>query len=491
MRLDQSFRSYTQLLSSEFIVQLTNFITLPIILRYFVPEEYGKVALFQTIYGICLIFFGFMDSAKPRFGREEYINEGHFQKTYCSILYIKIPFIIIFGVLILLKSKWIIEFTGLPSEIIYFLLIVTILSIFQRDIEFINAQEKYGIVSLVRLISVFTRICTVLMLLFNIAKPYAMFLIIMAILTVALEAITVLVIIFKKITLPVLDLQWIKFILLFSLPFLIQAIGAQTFQHIDTIVIRTYLPLSDVGIYTVAYRLFNFAMIPLGIIMTMISPKMVSMYTNNETDNIKWFYSNISPQISFFMSQLYTVIILLAPFLPIFFGIQYEGAISPLVVLLISLSWVPYIYMMVPLFYSSKKVLPHNFSTIIVALINVKLDLALVPRVGIIGGAIGSTIAAFFSLLIHGFYFNKYFGVNVLKCLYLSFPGLLTGLSILLNANWFIISAVYLISTIIAWSLAIYVKMFNNESLLFFDRLGIPKIIGVPFSKFYETNLIK
>jgi O-antigen/teichoic acid export membrane protein len=490
MLIKDSVKSFVQLLSSKIFVQTLNLITLPIVLRYFVPSEYGKVALYQAVYGLLAIFLFFTHHAKARFGREEYDATGNFRKTFWSVFFIKLPIVLFAGISIFYFHKYIENYIGLSSEIIVVLLFLTFLSPISNNIDFLNVQEKYGIMSLLGLVDVLTRLMLIAFLLFAVFPPYAILLILINLFGTIVQFIITFFLLYRQIGLPLFDWRWTKDILIFSLPFLIHVIGATTVGYIDVIVIRKYLPLSDVGVYAVSYKINCILFVPLTIMMTMLMPRIISLYNQNQHEQISWFYSRFTPQISFIISQIFCFFMLFLPLLPLIIGQKYNNAISPLAVLLISFSAAPYVYLMVPMFYASKKVWPHILSNGVMALTNVAFDFILIPKVGIIGGAISTALAGFMSLFIHSYFFNYYFRISNLKNIVFGFPLIIVSLMVAFHVDWIYIITVYLLSGSFAWLLTKHYGFYDMESAKFFEKLGLPPFLSNFILKVYSSLLV-
>lgn len=490
MSLKNTSKSFFQLFSSGVIVFICNFFIFSLFLNYYVPEEYGKVALFEVIYGILTIFLFFTERAKVRFGREEFDNTKKYNKTYWSIVIIKIPIVTITSILILIYSNSIKDYIGISNEIIFVLVSFSIISLFSGNIKFLNVEEKFNIISLLKFIKVATGVLGIFLLSFNIIKPIAIFLIIIAISNFIIQEIITLFFIYKKIGFFSTNWKWTKLILLFSLPFIFHFLSARTCDYIDTIVINKYLTIQDVGVYAVAYKFRAFSIIPLAIISTIISPKLISLYIKNKSDKIKWFYFKIVAQISFFITQIAAIVVLLLPLLIILIGHKYVDVISPLAILLITFAWTPIVYIMLPFFYASKKIYPHILSNIILAVTNVLLAFILIPLIGIMGGAISTILSEGLSFIIHGIYFKKYFEVNNLKHIKFGFPLIITAISVAIGLNWILIFILFLTSSLITWSFAFKKQIFDEESLNFYKKIGLPKIIEQYFIKIYSKYLV-
>jgi len=328
-------------------------------------------------------------------------------------------------------------------------------------------------------------------LLLSVFPPYAILLILINLFGTILQFIITFLLLYKQINLPIIDWRWIKQILLFSLPFLIHGIGATTVDYIDVIVIRRYLPLSDVGIYAVSYKISTISLVPLTIMMTILMPRMISLYNQNRHDTITWFYARFTPQFSFIVSQMFCFFLLFLPILPLLIGQKYSNASPPLAVLLIPFSFGPYVYLMVPMFYASKKVWPHILSNGVLALTNVAFDFILIPKVGIIGAAISTTLAGFVSFFIHCYFFKFYFKISNIKNIIFGFPLITIALMFTFNVNWFYILIVYLVSSSLAWLITRKENFYDIESAAFFEKLGFPRFINELILKTYSSLLVK
>ena len=487
MTLKKTAVSFFQLVTSRLFVQIINFITLPVILRYFIPEEYGKVALFSSVVGAMAVLLNFTESAKSRFGREEYDKHQTFQRTFWGTILIKIPVLIIVAVLSIVYKAELLEYLGMPGSAMMLFYVVIILSFFGGNTELLVATEKFNLISLFSLSSVVIRVVTIALLILDYVQPVASYLVLMFVLNIFMKDVLVNFSSYKLMGMPKFDFGWIRSMLIFSLPFIVHFLSEKTVEYIDAIVIRKYLPFANLGVYSVAYKMFMFSIVPIELIRVMIKPRIISLYVSENMEKINWFYKEIVCQVNFFISQIFTLSIIALPLLVFFVGREYEESIYPLAVLLTCFSWIPLTNMATPMFHASKRISPHIGGNIMSAACNLGLNFVLIPRIGIIGGAVSTTISMFLSMLIHLYFLKKFFKINLFYAVIQSFPILIVSMAFVFRLHYGLVVLIYASVAITTWIAAIRMGMFTEGSLEFYNSLGLPK----PFIKIFNNIYMK
>lgn len=484
-------RSFIQLVSSKILIQIVQIATIPIVLRYYEPDEYGKVALYSALLGIFMIFINSTENTKIRFSREEYDSYGGFNKTFWGIIFIKLPIVLVSFFLILFFRSEILAYTDLPVSIIIVLYISSFFSLFTGSTQLLFSQEKFGLGAALSLIRIVIRLGFITLLILHIIPPIAIALILATLISTSLIDVLVIIILNKKIGIPKFDFKWIWMMTKFSVPFLFIIGGALTVDFIDSIVIRKYMSFNELGIYSVGYKLFSFVLVPFVMIQTIITPKMISAFNSKDDDKIGRFYTLISNQVTLFIAQIISFGVLFFPLLVYFVGDKYIESVPIIAILFISSAWLPASSMIEPFFLASKKIGTIILAYLLMAGVNIVLDFILVPKIGIKGAAISTVCAYFTTFIVFSLSINRFVSVNLFESILFGIPIIIVCTLVALGTNFLIIICSYVLFSFVIWYISYRRRLFNDYSLSFFKKTGLPDFLEFLFMKFYEMILKK
>lgn len=204
------------------------------------------------------------------------------------------------------------------------------------------------------------------------------------------------------------DKDWFKEVLNFSLWQLFGFSGLYLINFGDTAVIKYFMTTEDIAIYNVAYKLFN-AIASFSYVISSYYAGSVSQYfANNEGSKIKRFFYKERLMI-FGLSALahFAVMIFSKPIITVLYGDRYTQSVVLFNILMIG-SIFRYSTVFYMLYYNTNK--KHKLQqtiNIFRAILNLVLDIILVRRFGLVGIAIGTTIAMFLAFLFSFFYCEK------------------------------------------------------------------------------------
>jgi O-antigen/teichoic acid export membrane protein len=215
-------------------------------------------------------------------------------------------------------------------------------------------------------------------------------------------------IIFKKMNEHIdlhLDKKIIYHLIRQAFPFTLSIVATSIYMKIDQVIIKHMLGADQTGIYSVAVRLTETWYFIPSLICTSLFPAIV----NAKKINIRTYYSRVNSLLLLMLviAIIFAIpIFIITPFIiKYLYGVSYLGAIVPFQI---------YIWSSIPIFimpalaaYVTTESLGKNllFSTICGAIVNVLLNVALIPSHGIIGSA----FATFISYLIPTIYLYTIF----------------------------------------------------------------------------------
>ncbi|MDL1957448.1 MAG: flippase [Candidatus Desulfofervidus auxilii] len=203
-----------------------------------------------------------------------------------------------------------------------------------------------------------------------------------------------------------------------SLPMFLSSSLFMVMSWTDTIMLGMWRTEEEVGIYNVAVRLSMITSFTLGAINSIAAPKFAEFWGKKDLEGLKKV-SQQSTKLIFWTSAPVLILYLIFPrwFLGLF-GEEFRKGVLALVFLTIgqfvnaSVGSVGYILQM-----TDKQKIFQNI-ILIAAILNIMLNLFLIPKFGIVGAAVASAIAFCFINIIPFFLIRYYYGfftVSILK----------------------------------------------------------------------------
>ncbi len=224
-------------------------------------------------------------------------------------------------------------------------------------------------------------------------------------------------------------------LLIIALPFALTGVFDRLYAYFDAIALGKLVGDIYVGWYKVAYKLtFAFQFIP-SAFSAVLFPAFSIYYISNRERLIKIFEKSIFYLMLIAIPLLFGSILLAEELILKIYGPDYYPSILPFQILMVNLVFI-FLYSPVgALFNASGRQLQNTFNIGTVTIINLILNLALIPSWFAVGASVASLISniILFSL---GYYFNakiiKYNKIYLIKSFFkIFFAGLLMGLAIL------------------------------------------------------------
>ncbi len=199
-------------------------------------------------------------------------------------------------------------------------------------------------------------------------------------------------------------------ILSVSLPMFLSSSLFMVMSWTDTIMLGMWRTEEEVGIYNVAMRLSMITSFTLGAINSIAAPKFAEFWGKKDLEGLKKVAQQSTKLIFWTSAPILILYILFPKFFMGIFGKEFREGASALVFLTIgqfvnaSVGSVGYILQM-----TDKQKIFQNI-ILIAAILNIMLNLFLIPKLGIVGAAIASAIAFCFINIIPFFLIRYYYG---------------------------------------------------------------------------------
>ena len=216
----------------------------------------------------------------------------------------------------------------------------------------------------------------------------------------------------------------------------IPVIAYSIYKVMDKIMLGNISNYSEVGYYNNAEKIIN---IPMGIITalgTVMLPRMSNMVANGKNDKSKQYISLsvklvtiISSAIAFGLMGISNV------FTPVFFGEGFEPSAKIIYLLSITVFFITWANVI-----RTQYLMPNNYdkiyviSTVVGGIVNLIINLLLIPKYAAVGAAIGTIFAEFSVMIMQVFAVRK--EIPVLKYIFEYMPVLIIGFCMMFIVNW-------------------------------------------------------
>ncbi len=397
---------------SKVIVYLLSFITLMLIPRYLGVEGYGQLNFVLSLVGVFAIFGDFgINTLTLR----EVSKNNKLAKKYFNRLFIFKIILILFLCTIIATISFFINKPLIVKEVLLLSLMFFSFNMLSNFcLIFLQAFQKLKYKSIYEII---TKTVYVLFVLFFIFVNFGIKGIIFAhIFMAVIGFIYVLFSLKKHIKLNLKkDVVFIKKTLLFAWPFALGALFTNVYFYFDTILISFIHGEYLVGLYSIGYTLYRFLFNILSIITITFFPVIAKYAYKKSLKNVVSFF--LYTILSFSVPLCFGGIFLAKEIISFAFGNQYLGGLIPFTIILlffvVSSINVVFVYLLYNRHYE-KYVLKQK---IIATVINILLNILVIPIYGIVGAAITTVASQWFLFILFYLKTSKITTINLLDIL--------------------------------------------------------------------------
>ena len=305
----------------------------------------------------------------------------------------------------------------------------------------------------------------------------------------------------KKWILPIkISNEMILTILIFSWPMIFGALSAIFLDYVSTILIKTYLTISDVGIYSVAYMVMTILSMIILSLPSLLLPIFASIKAQQRTHIIIEFMNDMIPQGIFLWSIFVSILAIICSFsIPIIFGQSFTQATTPLLILLLGLSFMSISNLLLSILFNYDLMKKIVIISILIAVLNLIGSLILIPMIGLNGAALATACSyAIMNIFFIPFMYPNLltiFGNNLVPTNYkfitkFNFPIFLVLPVCLFVDN--LIMRILLSVALIVLSLIIARRMnvFRVSTITYIDYIDMPNPIKNIIKKIYSRLIL-
>ncbi|NLJ17766.1 flippase [Globicatella sulfidifaciens] len=396
-------KNISWLIFDKVFVLLVGLIVVVRIANYYGPTEYGlyQYALsINTLLGVIILL------ADGRVIKKKYEigNEGHiiYNTTIAKVFLSVVSFII--GITILLIMS-----RDLKFNIMYVLLLLNNIVInlgfgFQNYFEYQLKSKNVVIAS-----NIATIISSVLQLV-AISFDYSIIIIVSIIFGSSIIKLVILFIQFKKnykfLIKTSIDFNIVGEIIRESIPLAIAAAASTIYHRIDQVMLGSMLGVSEVGVYSISYKMISVVAIAISPLQVSIFPKMIDWYNSNRELYYKRYLAITSLSTWIYIIGIVTTI-LVSPFVfSKFLSEEYFRSLSVFRIHAIGTFFSYNAALRSSHFTLTRNTNVMMYSQVAAVLLNVILNYLAIPLLGVYGAAISTVITEFASLFLLNLFFK-------------------------------------------------------------------------------------
>ncbi|MES1038117.1 lipopolysaccharide biosynthesis protein [Peribacillus simplex] len=369
------------------LVQLLGMITNLIIARNVSVSDFGTYTVILTVIGlVSTLAFSWSSSVVSFYGSKEISKEGNMRKTIKSRNIILAISFSITGIAFLLFSRQINEYIGYEYSILIFIWVL-IKAINEYITYYFIAREKKIISSSVSLIGRLSSVVLLLVLEYNLTE-----LLLISIFCEVLTFITIKFIDKNDFKETKLNKEYFTEILSFSLWQLSGTVSIFVINSASILVINHFYSKEEVGLFNAAFKIFAGIFMLANVITSYYVASLTRHFQNEDKKSVKKFFINIRFTLITIVALGHILLFIFAEYIFLrLYTVDYTSSIPVFQVLLLASLcrfWTVFhmLYFNINKMYKFQQIL-----NIFNALLNISLCIILVPKMGIVGGAIAIT----------------------------------------------------------------------------------------------------
>jgi O-antigen/teichoic acid export membrane protein len=383
-----------------------NFLTLPLFLYIMSPDEFGEFSLYTSYISMFSIFIGL---SVTRSIVVYYYDKNVEEKSFLTPILINIYSAFLFFPIILVITK-ITDTVKLDIEAIVVLILASLsTNIVSIGLEYLRAKNmsvEYGLFNLARVV---LTSCFGLIIVYSMKGDLGYYRLLSLSIITIIFSLFVLISLMKKERIN-FSVNTATYMIKFSLPLIPYAIASTLLLFFDRLFIQHYYSTYEVGIYSFAYNI--------GVIMFTVAlglNKYLQPIIYNNYDNTKFVKKKINQTIYIFFSIYIVFNLLVNVFINILGNEDYYDAKGVVPIIFAAYAFYFLFSISENFFYFNKKNSSIMILGIAATIINVGLNILVIPPYGYTGAAI-TTAISYLALFLGSAIYSKFqLGVSILK----------------------------------------------------------------------------
>lgn len=411
-----AFWDYVVLLLGKGLSIPLMLVVLGLMTRILGKEGYGSLSVFLLVgQFFFLVAANWPGPAVVRFGREEFLHTAQLGRTFWACNLILLATTAVVTALVLLFRRELLGYIGI-SELSAWILVVylVVFTINNYASRVLQATENLRFGAFLNPISHAVTVAALVIIGFTHPRSTMIAVIGAYLLGKLASGIWGFAWCGSRLSRPaVLDPDSVKRILRFSYPLLVGTLCNYVVGSIDIFVIKHCLTNADVGVYALAYQgMTVLSEIPLAA-MTLTAPLVLTFRAESKDHLTCRYVDTVIPGAVFVWGLLLVPVVFLAPILiPLVSSSQFAGSTLSFRILCVAVAFAALRSLYYAIYTNYDMTKAFSVVTALLAAANVIADIILVPRMGIIGAAIGTTIAFALASMLDIFLCQRRLGIR-------------------------------------------------------------------------------
>jgi O-antigen/teichoic acid export membrane protein len=392
--------------AANVLVALSRVILLPLLTKTLGAHDYGIWAQAQVTIGLALGFVGLgLPYAMSRFLPAK-TNKEEIREEFWSVFFlVSLATVVISAALIVISSPIANAFFEGVTEIVRITgLIILVWSLDTVLLSLFRAFRQMKTYALFVVVDAYTQVGLIS---FLVLSGYGLQAVVLAVLVIRfLILLALLPIIGSQIGFSKPRFSKIKEYLSFGFPTIPGNVAAWVVASSDRYIIGYFLGATSVGIYSAAYGLGSLMIMLVGVLGFVLPPTLSKLYDEGRINEVR---THLSYSLKYFLAVAIPFVcgaaILAKPILKLFSTAEISSQghfVVPLVA--VSILFLGTYAVISSTLVLAKKTKMLGFIWIVAALINLGLNIAIVPRLGILGATLTTLIAYSTALAVGSYY---------------------------------------------------------------------------------------
>lgn len=487
------FWNYSAIFFSNLASIFLQFISLIVITRILGPEGFGRFSLFLVIANLITLFgITWTSASVVRYGSEEFLKEKKLSKVFWARNIILFPCLLIFLVGTYVLRDRVMSYIGIGMQSFWFLMLyilsITFLDYLRYIQQAIGQFKMYASTIFLERLMTIVGLCGIVVGIF----PKHILTVIGSYIVADILVVVIFLCFLKwGYFFPIeFNREYIKKIFFFSYPIIAGSVSSYIVNWIDIIVIKKYMDISQVGIYSLSYRGMSVLQTIIISTITLLNPLIIGFFVEKREDLIVKFIKKIIPQGLLLWAYFLSLMIFLSFYLiPKIFGQNFFGSIMPFSILMIGLTLNFLSCFYSPILTTYELIKQSMGVNVLMALINLAGDFVLVPKIGINGAAVATSFSYSFGAIFSFYIANKRLQLKEWKQLLSVMPIFFSMFMLLFPNSVWVRTVVFIGITIGTLIFAKTFRVFSHDDVEMFKKINMPAFLYNLINKIYNVIL--
>jgi O-antigen/teichoic acid export membrane protein len=268
---------------------------------------------------------------------------------------------------------------------------------------------------------------------------------------------------------------------MFSVPVLLSSwaglFGANWF---DLVILKWYVPMSGVGVYSLSTQLAGVTQQIAVIFSTLVLPPLSVMVAEGQEARLRAFVERLLPYWLLGTSIVFTIVLFVARVgVPFAFGESFRDAAPVVALLMVATGAATLFHACAPLVAAYGAMWVVSAACIISAVVNVALDLMFIPRFGLVGSALATVLAYSASALVVLGFVQKRLGGHVFRLTWLGAPVVVACICFMVfESSWFYLVTPVAAAVTVSVLIGAF-RLFHRDDAIFLKNLRLPMPFGI------------